>query len=141
MLLDSTEERSRQALALGWIAPHSSTRWKISPPILFVGGLVDQAYSVNGGSRYTLTLLEEAYELFDREQNTLVMVRNIPTIQRAAELLDRYGLPVRKTIQAQIVDALMVPEHEERDDHLEAQDTSQAHLDDLRGPIRSPANF
>ena len=50
------------------------------------------------------------FELFDEEQDTVAYVLGISTPERAAELLERYGIPSRHPIRGSEPDSGQAPE-------------------------------
>ena len=109
---DDTEAWARQASALGWKTRASIAGYNGPSALVFHGGPLSYRGFANGDPRYTLALLESGCELFDKERDVVILVRGMPTPERAGQLLDKYGVPTREAVSAEMPEALMAPEDE-----------------------------
>lgn len=104
---DKMEDSLREARTSGWKPVAGTAVGDSSSIVVFHGG-----FSC-GLPRYTLTLLERGYELFDKERDVLALMRRLPTPEQAARLLNEHGVATSEALDLEMPDMLFVPEEDE----------------------------
>lgn len=110
---DKIKDRLHEARTSGWKLVDGTAVGDSSSIAVLHGGPSSHGGFSYGLPRYTLTLLEHGYELFDKERDVLALLRRLPTPEQAARLLNEHGVATSEALDLEIPDMLLVPEEDE----------------------------